>query len=71
VTLICFAHPKINLTHPKSFRRYGYKGEAAITTPHKKPNLGEITESQKQENKELSSSRIGVEHLIGRVKISE
>jgi len=46
-----------------------YKGEAAITTPHKKPNLGEITESQKQENKELSSSRIGVEHLIGRVKI--
>jgi CDP-diacylglycerol pyrophosphatase len=21
VTLICFAHPKINLTHPKSFRR--------------------------------------------------
>ena len=46
-----------------------YKGEAAITTPHKKPKLGEITEFQKQENKELSSSRIGVEHLIGRVKI--
>lgn len=46
-----------------------YKGEAAITTPHKKPKNGEITDSQKKENKELSSSRIGVEHVIGRVKI--
>lgn len=46
-----------------------YKGEVAITTPHKKPKNGEITDSQKQENKELSSSRIGVEHVIGRVKI--
>ncbi|WP_100904051.1 transposase family protein [Nostoc flagelliforme] len=28
-----------------------------------------MTEIQKQENKELSSRRIGVEHLIGRIKI--
>ncbi len=46
-----------------------YKGEAAITTPHKKPKNSEITEFQKQENKELSSNRIGVEHLICLVKI--
>jgi len=45
-----------------------YKGEAAIT-PQKKPKNGEITETQKQENKKLSSSRIGVEHVIGLVKI--
>lgn len=45
-----------------------YKGEAAITTPRKKPKLGEIT-LQKKANKEISSSRIGVEHVIGRVKI--
>lgn len=35
-----------------------YKGEADITTPHQKSKNGEITESQLQENKELSSSRI-------------
>ncbi len=46
-----------------------YKGEAAIITPHKKPKNGEITPEQKQENKDLSSQRIGVEHLIGVVKV--
>lgn len=46
-----------------------YKGEAAITTPHKKPKSGEITDTQKKENKELSSARIGVEHLIRLIKI--
>jgi len=43
-----------------------YKGEAAIITPQKKPKNGEITETQK---KKMSSSRIGVEHVIGLVKI--
>lgn len=46
-----------------------YKGEPAINTPHKKPKNGEITKLQKAANKELSSSRIGVEHLIGKIKI--
>lgn len=41
-----------------------YKGKDAIVTLHKKTKKSEITEPQKQENKELSS-RIGVEHLIG------
>lgn len=46
-----------------------YKGESAIITPHKKPKKGEITPEQKQENKDLSSQRIGVEHLIGVGKV--
>ena len=46
-----------------------YKGETAITTPHKKPKNGEITELQNKENKKLSSSRIGGEHVIGKIKI--
>lgn len=46
-----------------------YIGDDAITTPHKKPRKAEILESQKEENKQLSSRRIGVEHLIGRLKI--
>lgn len=44
-------------------------GDDAITTPHKKRNNTEISESQKQENKQLSSRRIAVEHMICRVKI--
>ncbi|MEH1913163.1 transposase family protein [Nostoc sp.] len=46
-----------------------YIGDDAITTPHKKPKNTEISELQKQENKQLSSRRIFVEHLICRVKI--
>ena len=46
-----------------------YITEAAITIFHKKPRKAEILESQKENNKQLSSIRIGVEHLIGRGKI--
>lgn len=46
-----------------------YIGDDAITTPHKKPKNTEISELQKQENKQLSSRRIFVEHMICRVKI--
>ncbi|MEH2374874.1 transposase family protein [Nostoc sp.] len=46
-----------------------YIGDDAITTPHKKRKNTEISELQKQENKELSSRRIAVEHMICRVKI--
>ncbi|WP_144031349.1 transposase family protein [Trichormus azollae] len=45
-----------------------YIGEEFITTPYKKPRKAEFSEIQKQENKEISSRRIGVEHLICRVK---
>lgn len=46
-----------------------YIGEPQITTPSKKPKNGELTSSQKAENKTLSSKRIFVEHLIRVVKI--
>ncbi|MEH2142151.1 transposase family protein [Nostoc sp.] len=39
-------------------------GEKAITTPHKKPKNSEISQLKKSENKQLSSRRISVEHLI-------
>lgn len=46
-----------------------YIGDHAIATPHKKPRKAEISELHKQENRQLSSRRIGVEHMICRVKI--
>jgi hypothetical protein len=46
-----------------------YIGDDAITTPHKKPKNTEISELQKKENKQLSSRRITVEHMICRGKI--
>ena len=46
-----------------------YIGDDAITTPHKKRKNTEISELQKQDNKQLSSRRIAVEHMICRVKI--
>jgi hypothetical protein len=46
-----------------------YIGEEAITTPQKKPRKAEFSALQKEENKQLSSRRIAVEHLIGRIKI--
>lgn len=46
-----------------------YVGGKNITTPHKKPRNRELTQLQKAENKEISSSRIEVEHVIRLVKI--
>ncbi len=46
-----------------------YIGEEQIKTPAKKPKGGELTQSQKETNKEISSERIFVEHLIRIIKI--
>ena len=46
-----------------------YIGEPAITTPYKKPRKAELSSRKKEENQQLSSRRIGVEHLICLVKI--
>ena len=46
-----------------------YQGGENITTPHKKPRKGELTTKEKAENKEFSSKRIFVEHVIRLVKI--
>ena len=45
-----------------------YVGERAISTPHKKTRKTELSELEKQDNKQLSSRRIAVEHMICRVK---
>ena len=47
----------------------GYVGEPSIKTPHKKPKNQELSPEQKQENKEFSSERIFVEHIIRLLKV--
>lgn len=46
-----------------------YVGDEQVVTPMKKPKGGELSEEQKQSNREISSDRIYVEHLIRRVRI--
>jgi hypothetical protein len=46
-----------------------YQGGDNIKTPYKKPRNRELTAQQKAENKEFSSKRIFVEHIIRLVKI--
>jgi hypothetical protein len=40
-----------------------------VQMPHKKPRKGELTEQQKEQNKQRASVRVKVEHMIGKVKI--
>ncbi len=46
-----------------------YIGEKQIKTPKKKPKGGELTQLEKEKNKEISSERIFIEHVIGIIKI--
>jgi hypothetical protein len=46
-----------------------YVGGINTTTPYKKPKKGELTEQQKVANKEFSSNRIFVEHIIRLIKV--
>ena len=46
-----------------------YVGEPRIRTPKKKPKKGELTSEEKEKNKEISSERICIEHLIRIIKI--
>jgi hypothetical protein len=47
----------------------GYQGGLNIKTPQKKPRGKELTDLQKDANKEISSDRIYVEHVIRLIKI--
>lgn len=47
----------------------GYQGGVNIKTPQKKPKGKELTDLQKDANKEISSQRIYVEHVIRLIKI--
>ena len=59
------------LAHEQGFKGdKGYIGSDKINTPpHRKPKEGELSEEQKQENKDFSSERIFVEHTIRTIKI--
>lgn len=46
-----------------------YQGELSIKTPTKKLKKGDLSQLQKEENKQMASDRIFVEHLIRLVKI--
>lgn len=46
-----------------------YQGESQVMTPRKKPKAGQLTDEQKQQNRELSQKRIFVEHVIRLLKI--
>ena len=47
----------------------GYIGENQIETPHKKNKFQKLSIEQKQQNKEISTQRIIVEHIIRLLKI--
>lgn len=47
----------------------GYQGGVNIKIPQKKPRGKELTELQKEANREISSERIYVEHVIRLIKI--
>jgi hypothetical protein len=57
-------HPQQKLIGDKA-----YVGESQIKTPNKKPKQRELTKAQKEQNRNLSSHRIFIEHLIRVVKI--
>lgn len=46
-----------------------YQGGQSIKTPKKKPKNKELTIEEKNQNKQLASERIYVEHLIRLVKV--
>ena len=46
-----------------------YNSNLTIVVPHKKPRKSDLTEEQKNENKEISSKRIIIEHSFGKIKI--
>lgn len=49
-------------------RAYQSQDHPELLTPHKKPRGGELTEEQRQENRQISQKRIYVEHGIRRIK---
>jgi len=46
----------------------GYKGLPSVQTPHKKPRGGQLSEQQKQENRQFAAQLVRVEHGIRRLK---
>jgi len=47
----------------------GYLGTERITVPKKKPKKKELTEEEKNSNKQFSKERIKIEHVFGKMKV--
>jgi hypothetical protein len=62
------ADAQIQLFQDTGFQAYAPAG-VEIIQPLKKPRGKQLTEEQKQNNKEISSQRVLVEHAIGGIKI--
>ena len=63
-------YDRSRMTNAKGIARdadTGYHG-TAMRTPHKKPKGGKLTDAQKAFNRSFSSTRVKVEHGIGRMK---
>ena len=59
--------PKSKLWKDTGFQ--GYEPEGVTTLqPKKKPRNKELTEAEKQRNREISSERVEIEHQIGGIK---
>lgn len=59
--------PRSKLWKDSGFQ--GYEPKGVITfQPKKKPRQGELTQAEKQRNRQISSERIEVEHHIGGIK---
>ncbi len=64
----CYNPKPIELFQDTGFQAYAPAG-VEIIQPLKKPRSKQLTEEQKQNNKEISSQRVLVEHAIGVIKI--
>ncbi len=69
-----FKHSKTKLSsETECLADSGYQGLLQLhrnsRTPLKKPKGGELTEEQKQFNKELAQERVVIEHIIRHLKI--
>jgi hypothetical protein len=58
-------HAKVDLGYQGIANQYIFK---KLSIPHKKSKNNPLTEAQKEENKNLASERIIVEHSIGGIK---
>jgi DDE superfamily endonuclease/Helix-turn-helix of DDE superfamily endonuclease len=59
--------PESTLWQDTGFQGYAPEG-VSIEQPQKKPRKGELSDSQKEENKAISKIRVEVEHQIGGIK---
>ncbi len=58
----------VELLQDSGFQGFG-PANATVVQPLKKPKGKELSQEQKQQNKEKASERVVIEHAIGEVKV--